>query len=185
MDPQQPPPAQTPPPSYSPPPGYSPPPQSWQAPEPDTGPAPGVRFAGPGARLLAYIVDTILLSAVFILIFFLFTALAIGTASADGDVSGGAVGGFLLLILIAIVVSIAYFPWFWWKGGQTPGMKVFHIRVVRDADGGPISGGAALLRLLGYWVNSAVFYIGFIWIFVDKRRRGWHDLIAGTVVIEQ
>jgi len=57
--------------------------------------------------------------------------------------------------------------------------------VVRDADGGPVSGGTAFARLLGYWVNQVVFYIGFIWIFVDKRRRGWHDLIAGTVVIEQ
>ncbi len=63
-------------------------------------------------------------------------------------------------------------------------MRLLHIRVVRDVDGGPISWGSAILRLIGYWVNSAVFYIGFIWIFVDKRRRGWHDLIAGTVVIE-
>jgi uncharacterized RDD family membrane protein YckC len=33
-------------------------------------------------------------------------------------------------------------------------------------------------------VNSLVFYLGFIWIFIDSRRRGWHDLIAGTVVVE-
>lgn len=26
--------------------------------------------------------------------------------------------------------------------------------------------------------------IGYIWIFIDKRRRGWHDLIAGTVVVK-
>jgi uncharacterized RDD family membrane protein YckC len=25
--------------------------------------------------------------------------------------------------------------------------------------------------------------IGFLWVFVDKRRRAWHDLIGGTVVI--
>ena len=29
-----------------------------------------------------------------------------------------------------------------------------------------------------------VFYIGFIWIFIDKRKRGWFDLIAGTVAIK-
>ena len=34
------------------------------------------------------------------------------------------------------------------------------------------------------WINNLLFYIGFIWILVDKRRRGWHDLIAGTCVIE-
>ena len=161
----------------------APPPMSWQAPEPELGPAPGVRFASPGARLLAYIVDTILIGVVFFVLFVAFTGLAIGTAS-DAEPSAGAIGGFLLLMLLAIVVSLAYFPWFWWRGGQTPGMKVFRIRVVRDADGGPVSGTAAVLRLLGYWVNQVVFYIGFIWILIDKRRRGWHDLIAGTVVIE-
>ncbi len=56
--------------------------------------------------------------------------------------------------------------------------------MVRDAEGGPVSGGTALLRLLATG-HQVVFYIGFIGIFVDKRRRGWHDLIAGTVVIEQ
>jgi uncharacterized RDD family membrane protein YckC len=44
--------------------------------------------------------------------------------------------------------------------------------------------GSAILRLIGYWVSGAVFYIGFIWIFVDKRRRGWMDLIASTVVVK-
>ena len=44
---------------------------------------------------------------------------------------------------------------------------------------------AALLRLVGPYVAGAVFYIGFIRIFVDKRRRGWQDLIAGTVVVKK
>jgi uncharacterized RDD family membrane protein YckC len=29
-----------------------------------------------------------------------------------------------------------------------------------------------------------VLYLGYIWILIDKRRRGWHDLIAGAVVIK-
>ena len=63
-------------------------------------------------------------------------------------------------------------------------MRLMQIKVVRDADGGPIGWGSAILRFIGYWVSAAVFYIGFIWIFIDKRKRGWHDLIAGTVVIK-
>jgi len=38
-------------------------------------------------------------------------------------------------------------------------------------------------RRIGFWVSHLVFYLGFIWIFVDKRRRGWMDLIGGTVVV--
>ncbi len=86
--------------------------------------------------------------------------------------------------MVGFLITVLYFPYFWSHGGQTPGMRLFHIRVVRDADGGPIGWGAALLRLIGYWVSAMVVYIGFLWVFVDKRRRGWFDLIAGTVVIE-
>ena len=77
-----------------------------------------------------------------------------------------------------------YFPYFWKTSGQTAGAKMMEIKVVRDADGGPLTWGAAILRLIGYSISAAVFYIGFIWIFIDKRKRGWFDLIAGTVVIK-
>jgi len=85
------------------------------------------------------------------------------------------IGGLLLYLV--------YMPWFWSHGGQTPGMKVFHLRVVREADGGPLGMGAAFIRLVGFWISAAVFYLGFIWILFDARRQGWHDKIAGTVVI--
>jgi uncharacterized RDD family membrane protein YckC len=62
-------------------------------------------------------------------------------------------------------------------------MRPFRLRVVRDRDGSRFGWGTALLRLVGLYVASAVFYLGFIWIFIDKRHRGWHDLIAGTIVV--
>ena len=82
-------------------------------------------------------------------------------------------------------MPLAYFPWFWARDGATPGMRMFGLHVVRDRDGGPISGGQAILRLIGYWVDGLVFYLGYIWILIDKRKRGWHDLIAGTVVVKK
>jgi uncharacterized RDD family membrane protein YckC len=64
-------------------------------------------------------------------------------------------------------------------------MRPFGLYVVRDSDGGRISAGQAILRLIGLWVSALPFYLGYIWIFIDARRRGWHDLIAGTVMIER
>jgi uncharacterized RDD family membrane protein YckC len=165
-------------------------PVNWQAPVDVTGPAPGVRFAGLGARFVAYIVDAIILTVLFVVLSLVFVAVVTGAFATSsytdpsGAAVGTAIGGTLLYVLLIFVVSFAYFPWFWARGGQTPGMKMLHIRIVRDHDGGPIGGGAALLRLLGFYVSSFAFYLGFIWIFIDKRRRGWHDLLAGTVVIE-
>jgi uncharacterized RDD family membrane protein YckC len=148
-------------------------PTTWQAPESDGGPAPGIEFATPGARLVAYIVDGLVQFGLTILLILATAVLAV-IFWPLGLVTGIAAGLFLLL----------YFPYFWQRSGQTPGMKLMQIRVVRDADGGPIGWGPAILRLIGYYVSAFVFYIGYIWIFIDKRKRGWHDLIAGTVVVK-
>ena len=145
---------------------------SWQAPDPEAGPAPGIEFASPGARLVGYIVDifiqfvvVVVLGVVSIVLAVIFWPLSVISA------------------LLIIAVSILYFPYFWVQSGQTPGMSVMKIKVVRDADGGPITWGPAILRWIGFWISTVVFYIGFIWIFVDKRRRGWMDLLGGTVVV--
>jgi uncharacterized RDD family membrane protein YckC len=174
-----------------------PPPVSWQAPAPEPGPAPGFEFGGFGARLVAYILDAIILTFVVggliviaAIIAWVGTDFSIDTTTGDVipesiDFSSGAWVAFALLTIFGTIIAILYFPWFWARGGQTPGMRPFGLYVVRDADGGRIGWGAAILRLLGFYVSSLVFYLGFIWIFIDKRRRGWHDLIAGTVVIKR
>ena len=147
-------------------------PTAWQAPAPVDGPAPGIEFASPGARLVAYIVDILVISAV------CFTFAIVGFI----------IGFFLpvlwVLAFIGILgVTLGYFPWYWSHGGQTLGMKLMRIKVVRDVDGGPVTAGPAIVRLVGFWISTAVFYLGFIWIFIDKRRRGWADLLGGTIVI--
>lgn len=155
----------------------------WQVPEEPPGPAPGLAFASHGARLGAYIVDVIIATVIIVII-----AIVGGLITAAGAVGGGvagAAGGITLLVLAVIVVTFGYFPYFWATSGSTPGMKMFGLLVVRDRDGGKISAGQAVLRLIGYWVSSFVFYLGYIWIFIDKRHRGWHDLIAGTVVVQR
>ena len=86
-------------------------------------------------------------------------------------------------LAVVIIVPLAYFPWYWSRGGQTLGMKLMRIKVVRDARRRPRSVGQAILRLIGFWVSTLVFYIGFIWIFIDSRRRGWPDLFGGTIVV--
>ena len=150
------------------------PPNAWARPVEPKGPAPGVAYGGAGERLLAYIIDGLVVLVANLVMFLvalllLFIALPVG----------------ILVFLAIFVVDIAYFPYFWKTRGQTPGMRQFQLYVVRDRDGGPITSGQAILRLIGYWVDSVVFYLGFIWILIDSRKRGWHDLIAGTVVIKR
>ncbi len=171
-------------------------PTGWQQPIGVVGPAPGVAFAGHGARLGAYLLDAIILSVVVTVIVVLSTIPIVGTIlgrvgeqpdywsdSGTWGQLGGGIGLAIVGAIVACLVGLVYFPWFWARGGETPGMRATGIRVVRDRDGGPIGGGTAILRLVGFWVSGAVFYLGYVWVLVDERRRGWHDLLAGTCVI--
>ncbi len=160
---------------------YATPPQSSWVP-PVAGPAPGVAYASGGSRLVAYIIDAVVTWALVIVVSLVLGGLAAAGATAN---SGAVAGTSALVWLLALfVIWLGYFPWFWAHGGATPGMKMLHIRVVREVDGGPVTGGQAILRLLGYWVSSLIFYLGFIWILIDAHRQGWHDKIADTVVIQ-
>jgi uncharacterized RDD family membrane protein YckC len=91
--------------------------------------------------------------------------------------------GILAATIIGIVVAIPYMPVMWWKKGQTLGQMALNLKVVRAVDGGPISGSAAFIRIIGFIVAEIPLYIGLIWAAFEPRKRGWHDMMADTVVI--
>ena len=88
----------------------------WQVPDPEPGPAPGLAFAGYGERLVAYIVDAIIVGVV-IAVVTLVGGLAVAGGAATGSV-GAAVGGGFILVIAILVVSLGYFPFFWARGGS-------------------------------------------------------------------
>jgi uncharacterized RDD family membrane protein YckC len=173
----------------APPAASQPPPVAWERPETPAGPAPGIEFAPHGARLVAYILDGIIVTIIIVAFVGIgFAVLGSGATMVGNriiDVTRSAAIGSAIIFIVGTIVALLYFPFFWARGGTTIGMRPFHLRVVRDRDGGRIGWGTAILRLIGLWVAGAVFYIGYIWVFVDKRHRGWQDLIAGTVVIKE
>jgi uncharacterized RDD family membrane protein YckC len=85
-----------------------------------------------------------------------------------------AVAGFL--------VEVAYFTGFWSTAGQTPGMRLIHLRVV-TAGGSAPGLGRSLVRLLGLIVAILLLFTGFLPVLVDDRRRALQDFLAGTVVV--
>ena len=155
----------------------------WQAPSEPIGPFPGLKFADHGPRLVSYILDVIIAGLLTVVVAIGFGVLT--AVFAQADLGFLAVLSGISLFLSVFLVSLVYWPYFWTHGGTTPGMRmVGGLRVVMDRDGGPVTVGPAVLRLIGYWIDALVFYLGFIWILIDGRRRGWHDLIAGTVVVQ-
>jgi uncharacterized RDD family membrane protein YckC len=92
--------------------------------------------------------------------------------------------GILCILLhpIAPVVALAYFSGLWaWKG-TTIGGIVVGLKVVR-ADGKPLTFPVTLIRSLAAAFSVIVLFLGFLWIAWDSEKQGWHDKIAGTVVL--
>ena len=86
------------------------------------------------------------------------------------------VGPFCLL------VALAYFAGMWTWKGTTIGGIVLNLKVVRH-DGGPLNFLVAFVRALAAAFSAMVFFLGFFWIGWGGEKQGWHDKIAGTVVV--
>jgi uncharacterized RDD family membrane protein YckC len=150
------------------------------------------KFAGFGRRLVAFTIDNIIINIVFIIfLVIIVAAFAFGSLSGDADVwiadwtNPSRITSLALMVTIFyIAVSIAYFTYFHGINGRTPGKMLLALQVL-SAEGRPIGFGTAFLRAIGYLVSSLLFTLplGFIWAIFDKKKQGWHDKIAGTVVI--
>jgi uncharacterized RDD family membrane protein YckC len=150
------------------------------------------KFAGFWRRLVAFSID----GAIIAICFFILTMIA-SVAFFTGAMSGeshawiaeltnpgrmGAIG--IAVLALYILLFIAFFTYFHGLNGRTPGKKLLGLQVV-SADGSPISFGVAFLRSVGYLISSLLFTVplGYIWAAFDRKKQGWHDKIAGTVVI--
>jgi uncharacterized RDD family membrane protein YckC len=86
------------------------------------------------------------------------------------------VGLTLLLFVLNFVVLAGI-------GGQTAGMRILGIYIVR-VDGRPFTMKQAALRhLVGYPLSTVSVFLGFLWMLWDPRQQGWHDKLAGTIVV--
>ena len=89
---------------------------------------------------------------------------------------------FAHLSAVCLIVALAYFVGMWTWKGTTIGGIVLKLKVVR-ADGRPLPVVVAVVRGLAAAFSVVVLLLGFLWIAWDKDKQGWHDKIAGTVVI--
>ena len=125
-----------------------------------------LRFAadnhvGFGARLTAGAID--------LLLFFVVA----------GPLALAGLSGFFVESLLPALVLV----WFWRRYGATPGKGAVYARIVDARTGGAVSTGQCVARALGYLLSAVPLFLGFVWIAIDRRKQGWHDKIAGTLVI--
>jgi uncharacterized RDD family membrane protein YckC len=81
-------------------------------------------------------------------------------------------------VLPAIAVVL-----FWVYRQATPGKIAIGARIVDAETGAVPSTGQLVGRYLGYYVSIIPLFLGIIWVAFDRRKQGWHDKLAGTVVV--
>lgn len=74
-------------------------------------------------------------------------------------------------------------PLFWLVCGATPGKMAVAAKIVDARTGGKPGPRRLLIRFLGYYLAFLTFGLSVLWIAFDRRKRGLHDLLAGTAVV--
>ena len=72
---------------------------------------------------------------------------------------------------------------FWIARQATPGKMAIRAKIVDADTGAPMTRAQAIGRYLGYYVSILGLGFGFFSVGWDKRKQGWHDKLAGTVVV--
>ena len=135
-------------------------------------------------RFLAFLIDNIALGVIAWLLSLVLIPLTGIASQPDPGLFSLLVGtASMVVAFILIFLQFLYFGWLWSTSGQSLGMRVANIRVVRR-DGSRLSLVRAGLRgTLGYWISGLVFGLGFIWAAFDGRKEAWHDKLFDTSVL--
>jgi uncharacterized RDD family membrane protein YckC len=130
-------------------------------------------------RLLAAVIDIMILTVVL-------TPIMVGIyglSHFDPErlMSGQLEGGkwdWLIELGIAVAAIL-----FWRLRGATPGKMAISARIVDAKTGGRPSTPRLIVRYIAYIVSTLPLFLGFVWIGIDRRKQGFHDKIAGTLVV--
>ncbi len=145
---------------------------------------PTVRYAGFFVRLTAFLIDAVVLVGF---------AVPLSAAGYFGVRAGSLVLGhpvpveadealFTILTAAWFAMATIYFTILHQHDGQTIGKSLLGLSV-RGLDLAPVGAFRSLMRTLGYAASSTFFGFGFLLIALTPRKRGWHDVLAGTCVV--
>lgn len=137
-------------------------------------------------RFFALLIDQIAMGFLAFLVSLVVGGCAAAALAAEGDLWGIVTGAAALIAAGALwIFEFLYFGYFWSKSGQSVGMKLLSIRVVRQTEGDTLSFWRAAFRgTVGYWVSGLVFGLGYLWAAWDPDKETWHDKLFDTWVVE-
>lgn len=150
-----------------------------------------VVYAGFWKRAAAYAIDGFAIGIVVWILQIIVIGMFFGLGAADADDPGALMAGLGLtgmlvgLVLVPLALQALYYAGFHASGKQaTLGKMAVGIKVV-DEDGQRISFGRGLGRFFATILSALILCIGYLMAAFTDRSRALHDMIAGTLVVDQ
>lgn len=131
-------------------------------------------YAGFWVRVAASIIDSILAMAILVPLL----GMLFGWDHFFDEGEGSLVGQLLEWLLPAVAAIL-----FWQARQATPGKMALGMRIVDAETLGKPTTRQWLIRYLGYYVSTIPLGMGLVWVGIDARKQGWHDKLAGTLVV--
>lgn len=150
----------------------------YQTPESNlgSGVSGDVIYAGFWIRVLASLIDTVLLLLVIVP---LLTAIY-GKGYWFSEPKGNILWDILLNYILPAIIIIV----FWLYKSATPGKIVLGLKVISLGSKSELSAGQSIGRYFSYYLSLIPLFAGFISIAFDERKQGWHDKLANTAVVK-
>ncbi len=134
-----------------------------------------LEYAGFWIRLEATLIDGIIVLVVTLPI--LFSIYGSGYLTSEKFLLGP-MDFFLNYVAPAIFTIV-----FWVYKSATPGKIIVHAKIVDAKTGKKPTLGQFVGRYLAYYLSAIPLGLGYIWVAFDPKKQGWHDKLAGTVVV--
>jgi uncharacterized RDD family membrane protein YckC len=136
-----------------------------------------LEYVGFWPRVGAALIDTLLLTLVCAPLVTMFYGAEYWLTPTDKLLHGPA--DFLINWLLPALAIVL----FWIYRQATPGKIAIGARIVDARTGAKPSTRQLIVRYAGYYVSILTLMLGLIWVAFDPRKQGWHDKLAGTVVV--
>jgi len=172
---------------------------------PSTGPTSGLVYGDVPNRIVAYIIDAIVLAIIYFVAAAVLAIVGISAASVSGLVVTTNWFGSIILTAVALAISGAYFVYCWTVRRATLGMQVLSLQIGTAPGGTTISRDQAIRRWLALGaifsiaqVLSPLPLVGFLiglaslaWVIFllyttakSPTKQGWHDVFANTMIVK-
>lgn len=135
-------------------------------------------YVGFWKRVLAALIDTLIVVVVSVpLLLAVYGTSYFSKAEQSGGFAG--VWDFVVQVVLPAIAVVL----FWKFRGATPGKMAISAKIVDATTLGPPSSGQLVGRYFAYIVSILPLGLGLIWVAFDRRKQGFHDKLANTVVI--